>query len=63
MSVDAFLYFQAWGIMLKVLMPKQNPVNSLQNYLPKYPLPKLEETCEKYTVFLAIINELCCHFE
>ncbi|XP_076807011.1 carnitine O-palmitoyltransferase 1, liver isoform-like isoform X2 [Clavelina lepadiformis] len=38
---------KAWGMLLSLLMPKKNKLFALQEYLPKYPLPKLEETCKR----------------
>nr|CAB3233592.1 carnitine O-palmitoyltransferase 1, liver isoform [Phallusia mammillata] len=38
---------KAWGFLLSSLVPKKNMLYSFQDYLPKYPLPKLEDTCER----------------
>ncbi|CAK8691318.1 unnamed protein product [Clavelina lepadiformis] len=38
---------KAWGMLLSLLMPKKNKLFALQEYLPKYPLPRLEDTCKR----------------
>ncbi|XP_078486895.1 carnitine O-palmitoyltransferase 1, liver isoform [Ciona intestinalis] len=38
---------KAWGILLKLLIPKKVKLFQLEKYLPKYPLPKLDDTCAK----------------
>uniref|UniRef100_H2Z318 Choline/carnitine acyltransferase domain-containing protein n=1 Tax=Ciona savignyi TaxID=51511 RepID=H2Z318_CIOSA len=38
---------KAWGVTLKLLMPKKIKLFQMEKYLPKYPLPKLEVTCKK----------------
>jgi len=49
---------KAWGLLLKCIVPKDPPLNSLQEYLPKHPLPKLEETCKKsLIVFKPLMND------
>jgi len=35
-------------MLLSVTMPKENKLFDLQDYLPKLPLPTLEDTCRRY---------------
>lgn len=40
-------YLQLWALSLKVLMPSKRNLTSFQHVLPKYPLPKLSDTCKR----------------
>ncbi|CAK8691317.1 unnamed protein product [Clavelina lepadiformis] len=45
-------------MLLSLLMPKKNKLFALQEYLPKYPLPKLEETCKRtLSMVKPLVNE------